>query len=476
MGSQGVRLVKLNWDKECEYDFLTGRGFEITQPAVEGKDKKSKYGIQSPLFCSDWSDEDAFAERYSCECGNLRGKVFEGETCPICHTEIRFKDVDLSITGWIRLHDNYIIHPIFYNKLASVIGQKQFNDIIDFKKIIDKNGHLQAIEDSSNPFFGIGMIQFRDRFDEILAYYKNKKKGKLDIIEEIEDEREKVFASSIPVYSSVLRPISFKGDSFFYSTIDKKYNSIFASTRLLNDAKLFEERRKKWNKDKRERMDIPNILYSVQMKLMQLWTLIFEQIDQKEGHIKSEILGGMINFSARNVIIPDPTLRADEIRLNYMAFLELFKYEIISFLVETSDITENEAYEQWFRARIKYSSKIYEIMNYILVKQKPKVLINRNPTINYGSLQCCKIKSIKNEFQDDYTMSLPIQILPVLNADFDGDILNIISLKSKDVAKAYDKVFNARKNMYISRNDGLFNDDFNLFKDQLIGLYEFNNI
>ena len=97
-------------------------------------------------------------------------------------------------------------------------------------------------------------------------------------------------------------------------------------------------------------------------------------------------------------------------------------------------------------------------------------------TINYGSLLCVKIKSIKNQFEEDYTMSLPVQILNVMNADFDGDILNIVSLKTKSIEKAYDKIFNPRYNMFISRNDGLFNSDFNLFKDQLIGLFEFNNI
>ena len=68
---------------------------------------------------------------------------------------------------------------------------------------------------------------------------------------------------------------------------DKKYNSIFASTRLLNDTTLFEQRRKKWSKEKRERMDISTILSSIQKKLMKLWYLIFEQIDQKDRHIKS---------------------------------------------------------------------------------------------------------------------------------------------------------------------------------------------
>lgn len=300
MSKNGARLVMLDWDKECEMDFIMGRGFEITEPAVKGKDQKSMYGIQSPLFCSDWSDDDAFAERYSCQCGEMRGKVFEGETCPLCHTEIKFKDVDLSITGWIILHNHKIIQPIFYNKLNSIIGSKHFIDIIRFDKKVNKDGHLEdKNDDKNNPFKGIGIIEFRDRFDEIMEYYRNKKKNKQDEIDEILKEKEKVFASCIPVYSSVLRPISFKGDSFFYSVIDKKYNSIFSSTRLLNDAELFETRRKKWTKEKRERMDTSKILSSIQEKLMELWSLIFEQVDQKDGHIKSEILGGMINFSSR---------------------------------------------------------------------------------------------------------------------------------------------------------------------------------
>ena len=87
----------------------------------------------------------------------------------------------------------------------------------------------------------------------------------------------------------------------------------------------------------------------------------------------------MISWSSRCVIVPDPELKADEIRLNYTAFLELFRFEIIACLVRMEDITENAAYEQWFKARINYSPKIYEIMNFILKKNKPKVIINRNP-------------------------------------------------------------------------------------------------
>ena len=73
-------------------------------------------------------------------------------------------------------------------------------------------------------------------------------------------------------------------------------------------------------------------------------------------------------------------------------------------------------------------------------------------------------------------MAMPEQVLAVMNADFDGDTLNVISLKTKKLAKAFNKIFNPRFNLFISRNDGMFNNDTNLIKDQLIALYQFNNI
>lgn len=261
--------------------------------------KKNKYGVQSPLFGSDWSDEDAFAEMYSCRCGELRGKVFSGETCPICKTEVEYRDVDLSITGWIMIDNFKLIQPVFYKKIASIIGNKQFKEIIEFNKKVKRDGELELIPDAKNPFKGIGIIEFHDRFDEIMEFFVKKKKNKIEAYEEIMDEREKVFTSCIPVYSAVLRPVVFKGDSFFYTPIGKKYNIIFSLTRLLNDTDLYDKRKKKWDKEKRERMDYPNIVGTVQTKLMELWDLVFAEIEGKEGDIKSNILGGMINYSSR---------------------------------------------------------------------------------------------------------------------------------------------------------------------------------
>ena len=91
-------------------------------------------------------------------------------------------------------------------------------------------------------------------------------------------------------------------------------------------------------------------------------------------------------------------------------------------------------------------------------------------TINYGSIICCKVKSIKRDY-DDLTMSLSGQVLESLNADFDGDTLNIISLKSNEFKKEFSRVFDPRNTMFISKNTGYCQGK--LIKDQIIGFSNF---
>lgn len=88
---------------------------------------------------------------------------------------------------------------------------------------------------------------------------------------------------------------------------------------------------------------------------------------------------------------------------------------------------------------------------------------------------CVDIVDISRDLEC-YTMKLSIQTLTEFNADFDGDILNLTALKSKELKKEFRKVFNPRDNMFISRTDGMYNTNYGLLKDQLIGLRDFNTI
>ena len=89
---------------------------------------------------------------------------------------------------------------------------------------------------------------------------------------------------------------------------------------------------------------------------------------------------GRINYSARNVIIPDPTLKANEVRVGYKCFMELYKQELIAIISKSKSITENEAHTLWHNAMINFSETFYQAMLHIIKNFDPCILLNRNPT------------------------------------------------------------------------------------------------
>ena len=94
-----VKIKRRNWEIDYMQDIISGRGFTIREPATVNVDdisKKSLFGSRSPLYATDYSDEQAFIERHRCKCGEFKGKQFDGETCPLCGTKIEFKDVQFS--------------------------------------------------------------------------------------------------------------------------------------------------------------------------------------------------------------------------------------------------------------------------------------------------------------------------------------------------------------------------------------------
>lgn len=65
-------------------------------------------------------------------------------------------------------------------------------------------------------------------------------------------------------------------------------------------------------------------------------------------------------------------------------------------------------------------------------------------------------------------MSVPLQVLKLLAADFDGDVLNIFHIINKAFYERCYTVFNPRNAMYISRIDGKLNSDVIVQRDTLI--------
>ena len=72
-------------------------------------------------------------------------------------------------------------------------------------------------------------------------------------------------------------------------------------------------------------------------------------------------------------------------------------------------------------------------------------------------------------------MSIALSILKSMEADFDGDALNIMYLWNRDFIEITDQILNPVQ-MYISRDDGLCNPDFLPSRDMLINANSFKSI
>jgi hypothetical protein len=212
------------------------------------------------------------------------------------------------------------------------------------------------------------------------------------------------------------------------------------------------------------------LLNRIQYKLCTMWITDFVSIQSKFGFIRQQLLGGRINYSARNVIIPAPDLKDNEVDLSYHTFLELFKSKIIHYISRLEDISEDKAQQIW-RNAYNFDEKVYDIMMYLVEHDEVALIINRNPTLNFYSMLLMKIRKIKHD-NNDYCLSVPLSILPGLNADFDGDILNIIGLVDRAFQKMYRK-YDPVSRMLTDRDSGLLNNYFVINKDQLINLSNF---
>lgn len=467
-----VRFELLNWDKECEIDMVSGKGFPILQEPYDKKDKKKKnpYGIMSEKFSTDWEDKDAFEERYSCKCKSLKGRAFEGETCPLCNTKVEFINVDYKMTGWINLGKYKIIQPGFYDIIQSVIGKNELDAILESEITIDLNGRKarKKKEVKDFEFKGIGVEEFSKRFREIMHYYLRKKKQKANTIYFLLEKKDDIFASNIPVFTSILRPESITGEDYYYYNVNTIYKIIFKLSKILKDDNIDGD-------EKAKAIDIEKALYKIQNRVVDLNNSIFNLLDGKTGFIKQHIIGGRLSWSSRCVITPDPDLEADQIKLPYLAFMEMYKFELIGYIKDINKVTLAQAFHIWNMACLRFDPKVYEIIKYMLKVDEPACIVNRNPTINYGSADILKVVEVPADYSN-LCMNLPIATLVPFNADFDGDVLNIYSLKSTKLKYELDKFYNPKKNFYISRTDGLFNKDVDLLKDQSIGLYDFNTI
>lgn len=377
------------------------------------------------------------------------------------------QDTDnIDVLGWIDFGGYYIVNPIGFERLKKIFGNAKLNKIISYDRKTDKDGNLEEVEyefeDQS-----IGLIEFKERFLELLEKYGNKERKEYQTVLEMY-EKDVLFIKYFPVFSAKLRPAMITETTLIFDDINNIYNFLIAYT---NDIKEIV------GDDDEEDVKLLKLplLYQMQMYAYEIVNDIINNfLKGKKGCFRKIVVGSRVNFSSRNVIIPAPEGKMCDVEMPYKTFLELYKFPLLNLVSRAEGITFNEAHKLFMKSVTEFNPKMYRYMNELLNKTEGglQILLNRNPTISIGSIMLLNIGRIKDNY-NDLALSLSNNILAPLNADYDGDVLNIIALFTSKQRNDFEKI--SPENLIISNNNGKFNRDFALSKDQRLGVFILNN-
>lgn len=424
----GVKLVRTNLEVEYMHDMITHNGFLIN----EETDLFTPINIEQLVNSQKFMDVE-----YRCDCGAFIGKDIIGHVCPRCKSEISLHSLNFRYTGWIDIAPHKVISPIYYEMLKRVLtpnmlnyilknyksdntvqynendtsfeenkknrkaGRAAANDIKVIKKKIPKSKHI---------YEGLGHDVFYQRFEEVLRACA--KSAAADDVETLVKERDAVFTSKIPVYSTAYRPVSKTSETMFYLKINKWFSQMVAIQCQLKD------------------MSLPIELIPALNYFQNCWVeagnyLIGNEVAKKDGFVRAEIVGGTFQFSGRGVITLDTSLRVDEVDLPLPMLITAYQYKIAHILAIRYNMTLEQSY---LHVRdYEDSPDVVDILQEILDEDQ-WIMILREPTNNMASIEIARVRRFK---RDDDTISLPQEVLPGMNADFDGDQLNVLFLGSE---------------------------------------------
>ena len=482
---RSANITRFDLSFERRYDIENGKGIRLKSPeAFDRKGEKIHDGLQSDFFGTDFSDERGYAERYRCECGYLIGKAYEGELCPKCGSPVEYIQADITKMGYIVLDHFHLMSPIFAEQLSGALGTVDGHKVLDLimetgfdKNVSDEHTMLMREKDTEirkkHPFIHKGMIWFYDHFQEVIKYYSARKPGKKKLFDSMINNRDQVFTDSIPVISSIMRS-EMPGEkdkrlekfriNTIYQALIRNSNSINA---LGDPDKMTPE----------NICTVNRFLCSMHKNILKLFDEIFNILNGKNGTIQSRVIGGRYNFTVRCIISASSgELRANEIEMCYLGFLEFYRYEITNIYTKIMHCTIEEAQQAWHRATVHFDKVIYGIMQYMIAHNQDDigVLINRNPSINYGSFLYVKIKAVKPDITDK-TIRVNTRIITSMNADFDGDQENTFRIIGHKLNKKFASTLDPTYNLYIDRVNGRINKDMMPLKDEVVGFWYFNN-
>jgi hypothetical protein len=354
---------------------------------------------------------------YSCECGELEGNYYKGIRCEKCGSVVdeisaTVNDVVLEIP-----YGGYILHPIAYLILKEIKPMFNYLDIIlDMKQMVPKELSDIGITGKGWSYVNQNLFNILESIRVKLVPQSKRQRAK-EIIDFLYENRNIIFINKIVLSSKI-------------HTMEKasnKHKLVDGTVQPLLSAILDLLTYQSKNNFKIHIFD--DVLHGVYKKYIEYITGICDtKVKKKKAIVRGNIYGACLFWTIRAVINPiTKPHRGDEIWIPWEAAVELLSFHLINKLTKRG-MTTQEAIEYKDCHILHYSEVIDECFKE-LIADSPypgiPVLMNRNPTIRTGSIVLVYITKIKFGSR---VISISDLVLRNMNADFDGDNLNIALL------------------------------------------------
>jgi DNA-directed RNA polymerase subunit beta' len=428
-------------------------------------------------------------KNYCCECGKLRSKLLDaGKVCDICGVYCGPESLRFKTFGKIKLVFP-VLHPL-KTDIKKVLGRNNLillnplrADSLSLSNerryiaISSDGNHLKMVNELVNKdnFFPIpfritgiySLILCLKYISDVLELPAGKKYYNKDLI-----------LNEIRVLPPSVRPvfINTSGNkniiqttelNKFYTSILQlnKSNSIFSTTIALDESDwlakihfMFQSQILDQDLVESTILEFDSITARYQYYTNNIYSSVLEMLSGKYGLIRSSMLSRTIEFSARSVIVTDPSIDPYQIRVSPNILLKLWNPYFLWYLIHIKNKDPDYCYENyivrqpetlkeefnefltWFCKDDEYKLDHYDILSNNILRNKKKkrlCLANRQPTLHRHSMPCLEIVP-STDFNDN-TIGVNPLLLEPMNADHDGDTFALYILHDTEVLNEIEK-------------------------------------
>jgi DNA-directed RNA polymerase beta' subunit len=256
----------------------------------------------------------------------------------------------------------------------------------------------------------------------------------------VESHPQNMIMDRLVVVPYCARPDLFQGDAYYPDDLTTMYIDIVKSSLAYNNHN---------NSEADQDTHLKSIYFKVSHLMkndgrysqggVKVYTDVKKRVQGKTAIVRANIMGKRVNFAGRTVIGPGPDLRVDQVGIPYLMALRLTrpikvsKHNIAELQGKYNDgrvkhitlkegslagarVSVNESFEQ------KYPNYILQIGDIVerILEDGDVVLINRQPTLHKQNILAAYTKII-----NDRIVRINLSVTTPLNADFDGDEINI---------------------------------------------------